>query len=244
MFKEKIKITSIDIGQILGHVLIKAHDSDEVIVETTEEDKVKIKQYGSTLSISTKIEKNKDLKSSSKKGIFNSFRGMNITGNVTIQNNNVIIQNGNVISGGDLATVDMTIYVPREMVCDIDLSGQIKVTVEDISKQLTIDNSGQTTITILNVEKIDLDTSGQSKAYINGVKVIIADISGQSKAEFTGDVINKVKLDVSGQSNMKINSSVIERIKGDISGMSKVKVYGEVRSKDVDTSGMSSIQYK
>lgn len=266
MFNEKVKAKRINISGLLGQVTIKTHDSNKVKIETTEEDKVEIKHSIATLHIGSKDD-GSSVVTSNRKGSFiqNIFSGSKstiITGNNSssivigsgnISGQNITIQNGNVIVDGKavngtsintMAFVDMTIYVPKDMVESIDISGQIKVSVEGISNKIEIDSSGQTQIKVEDIKRISLDVSNQSKAYINGVEILKADLSGQSDVDITGTDIKEINIDGSGQSNIYIDSVSIDNLDIDISGMSNVRVKGKIVNKSISKSGMSNVTFK
>ncbi|MNM76031.1 hypothetical protein D3C81_878340 [compost metagenome] len=138
----------------------------------------------------------------------------------------------------------MDIFVPKNQIDSIDISGVIKVNVDNISNSINIDSSGQTQITSSRISNIKIDVSGQSKAIVRDIEKLLGDISGQSKIDIQGAKISKVGLDISGQSDSKIVSDSIEELAADLSGMSKLTVYGEVKNKDIDKSGLSEITFK
>lgn len=249
MFNEIIKIKKIDISYLLGKVIIKPHDLKEVKIESTEEDKVSIEHSGSTLFIKSKEDNTtKSSKGSFIKNVFNSsinIGGKNFSGNnINIVNGKVIVDGNIMDSTSTITKVDMTIYVPKDMIKKIDVSGQINVSIEGISDRLAIDNSGQTSIDIEGIREINLDTSNQSKAFIRDIEVIEVDISGQSSVDIIGNKIEEITIDASGMSSVDIEGIEINELDIDISGMSNIRVRGNVINKSIDQSGMSSIKFR
>ncbi|MNJ90411.1 hypothetical protein D3C87_80070 [compost metagenome] len=237
---ETFKINSLDISKLSGRVNIKPHEEKEILIKTTNEDKIDVVRTGSTLKIKTKENEH-----SNKKSFLNIFGGNNSFKNTNFQGNIVI--NGQVFSGNnisELTEVDMDIFVPKNQIDSIDISGVIKVNVDNISNSINIDSSGQTQITSSRISNIKIDVSGQSKAIVRDIEKLLGDISGQSKIDIQGAKISKVGLDISGQSDSKIVSDSIEELAADLSGMSKLTVYGEVKNKDIDKSGLSEITFK
>lgn len=259
MYQEKMNANQIHISKLLGKVWIKAHDSDEVKIETTNEEQVSITQQVGVLFIESKIEEHPQ-ENTEKKSVFGTiFGGFNIgsqKGKTIINTHNnqtIIIGNGNVVSNGvvingvgasTLTTVAMTIYVPKDKITAIGISGVIQVDVEGISDTLDFDQSGQTTLSVKQVKTIELDTSGQSTATLQDIEHLNADISGQSKAVIQTTTIKKATLDISGQSSVAINADTTELLEADLSGMSNLKVKGTVWYKEIDTSGMSKVIFQ
>lgn len=235
---ETFKINSLEIYRLLGKVNIKVHDEKEILIKTTNEDKIEIVRNGSTLKIRTKENSSNE---KSKKSINNLFGIRNVS-----SSGNIII-NGQVIVGdnvSEIVEVDMDIFVPKNQINSIDISGMIKVDIDNIGDSIQIDSSGKTQITSSRISDLSIEVSGQSKAIVRDIKTIRGELSGQSALDAQGTKINKVKLEISGQSDSKIVSDSVEDLIADLSGMSKLVVYGEVKNKRIDRSGLSEIIFK
>jgi hypothetical protein len=242
---ESSKIRSLDISQLAGKAVIKVHDKNEIFIETTNEEKVEVERVGPTLEIKGKLEEDTNKKS--------KFSFGNIFGsNVVIQNNNIVsgnsitVINGKVVSGstsgGKLPEVKMEIFVPKNTIKFLDISGVINVEVDSISENLDIDNSGQTRVNVSGIANLSVDTSGQSKIEANGVSKLNAGVSGQSKVDVHGTSFSEIEVDISGQSNLTIISDSIEELEADISGQSKLVVHGNIKQRNVHKSGLASFK--
>lgn len=244
MIQQKGRINAIDISQILGKVTIKSHENEDVFIETTEEEKVAITIQGKTLYIQTKLSE-KEKEDQEKSGIFGTlFGGVHIT---NTRGNTVVINNGNVIVNGatstEMATVDMTIFVPSDCIEEIDVSGAIELHIASISKKLSLDCSVQINSTIQGVERVALDLSGQSHLHIADAQEVIGDVSGQSHIQIESETMKKIIFDASGMSKIQVNSSAVDEVELDISGMTDVTIRGQVKTKTIDKSGLAKVNF-
>lgn len=241
------KINTLQFSRINTNAIISVIEGNEITIDSRDESDLDIQQFGSRLKIQRRVEET----NSQKGGLLNRFfnnNSVNIigNGNVVINNvNGVTIVNGDIISGGmtDNKQIDMIIGVPRDKIKDLDLSGTTKVTVNAISSFLNIDTSGQSDITVENVNKIELCSSGQSNVKIFNTKSVIMDTSGQSRIEVKSDSLDYIEIDTSGQSNIDVHGN-IESLSADTSGISNINVYGKVQKKQVYKSGISNVNIR
>lgn len=248
-FVETGLVNKISICQLLGNVKIETHDKNEILIETTNEDKVSFEKHGKTLIIRSKAENNSNEKSGNFfSKFFNKGNSSIVIGNGNIVSNggsitiNGVNINGNVTIG-ELTEVDMNIYVPKDKIATLDSSGKIDIQVVDISSELCVDVSGQSSVEINNTYQLDVDVSGQSSVQALNVKELSADVSGQSVVNIKGEDINSVEIDISGQSRMLLRSKTIDCFEVEASGQSRVIVYGKTHRKTIDRSGQSKVDF-
>jgi hypothetical protein len=253
MFKEEVTVDTIDISNVIGKATIVSHDSNEVEVTTTDDENIKVELVGSELKIRSKGASIKVTGGSSIKNFFGNVFGSNVVigSNNVISGNNISIVNGKVIVDGvevedgnfSSKEVKIEIKVPKDMVRNINLAGQIETKVLGVSNRLRANVSGQSSLELQGTEALRVKASGQTEVEAVGVRDLTAFVSGQSEVNVEGTTLDSVMLDVSGQSEVEVRGNV-DDLDASASGMSEITIRGKVNKQNTSSTGMSDIRIR
>lgn len=128
----------------------------------------------------------------------------------------------------DLSNVKIVVTMPS--LREIDLSGQTSLTIAGAFSynKLNVDASGQSTVTLGNVNatELEVEVSGQSTIKGGTVKVtkLEASASGQSSISFANLTADRAKAEASGMSTIKATKSSIGNLDRSTSGMSTISL--------------------